>query len=110
MKSSFINDVAFDVLFSGYPAYNTPVATSMSKPPQTNIECTNFCTPMANLPSTKKRQGSKIAPNALPASKKSSSQLTTMQLPTKGLLINLKVNFANFLLFMHIPILVHKIF
>lgn len=68
---------------AGYPAYNTPVATSMSKPLQTNIECTNFCTPMANLPSTKKRQGSKIAPDALPASKKSSSQLNTMQLPTK---------------------------
>ncbi|KAA8516340.1 hypothetical protein F0562_016633 [Nyssa sinensis] len=69
---------------AGYPVYKTPVMMSASRPFNTQIDPSNFSTPIPNNPTSKRRKSSKDVPDAPVTAKRSCSQLATNQLPVKG--------------------------
>ncbi|XP_058109325.1 uncharacterized protein LOC131252673 [Magnolia sinica] len=59
----------------GYPIYNTPTVNPVPMLPSPAMDCTNFSTPVTNLPSANKRKGSRLVSDAIPTSKKSCTKL-----------------------------------
>ncbi|KAL5991613.1 hypothetical protein ACLOJK_012522 [Asimina triloba] len=60
--------------YRGYPVFNTPAANSFPMFPSCASDPASFSTPVADLPSSNKRKGSRLVPDATPTTKKPCSE------------------------------------
>ncbi|KAF5953682.1 hypothetical protein HYC85_006538 [Camellia sinensis] len=69
---------------AGYPLYNTPIMVPSSNPSNTQMDASNFSTPITNHPTAKRRKSPKDVPDIPSTAKRLCSHLPTNQLPIKG--------------------------
>ena len=74
-----------DVLLTDYPVYNPPIKMPSSYPSNTQMDASNFSTPITNHPTAKRRKSPKDVPDIPSTAKRLCSHLPTNQLPIKGL-------------------------